>query len=208
MRLPFYHLNLYFMALELNLDLKLTKKDNELQLAIFDCTGEYVPTLNDTGFGAPNPELTDVTSSSLQITFPDGTVYTYDTSAILPDVSGQWQYLTYTGITGQTEGAFVDGYYVFNYTVNTATETFTFEAHKLFCNNIDCVISNKYADFSFPVCQPCEGEQAADLCELNLMWGQLQALKAQACLGLIDRFNNTLGILQTYTNVDTNCNKC
>jgi hypothetical protein len=196
------------MALELNLDITLTLKDDALQLAIFDCTGEYVATLNETGFGTPNPELTDVTSSSLDITFPDGTVYTYDTTTILPDVSGQWQYLTYTDITGQTEGSFVDGHYQFVYTVNTATETFTFEAHKLFYNNVCCCISNKYADFSFPVCDPCEGEPAADLCELNLMWGMLQALQAQACLGLTDRFNNTLGILQTYCNVDTNCNKC
>lgn len=196
------------MALELNLDITLTLKDNALQLAIFDCTGEYVLNLNDSGFGTPNPELTDVTSSSLEVTFPDGTVYTYDTTTILPDVSGQWQYLTYTDITGQTEGAFVDGYYLFNYTVNTATETFTFEAHKLFYNNICCEISNAYANFSFPICDPCNGDQAADLCELNTAWGMLQGLKAQACLGLIDKFNNTLGILQTTFNVDTNCDNC
>jgi len=195
------------MALELNLDFELTKKDGELQLAIFDYTGDYISGVNDTGFGAPNPDITDVVDSSLAITFPDGTTVTYVSTTILPEMTGVWQYLTSADITG-TAGAFVDGLYKILYTVNTATESFTFTADKLFYPTICCWLDQQFAAFSFPICTPCEGEQAADLCELLMAWGMLESLKAQACLGLTDKFNNTLTLLNKIMNVDTNCNNC
>lgn len=195
------------MTLELNLDFELTKKDGELQLAIFDCTGDYILGLNDTGFGVPNIEIANIVDTSLDITFPDGTTQTYVSTAILPEMTGIWQYLTYTDITGTT-GGFVDGQYKIVYTVNTATETYTFTANKLFYPTIECWLKSQFANFSFPICTPCDGEEAADLCELLMAWGMLEGLKSQACLGLTDKFNNTLGLLNNIMNVDTNCNNC
>lgn len=84
-----------------------------------DGTGPYDATLNPYGWGVGNIELSEVTSSGLTVTSPNGIVYgPYDILATLPNLDGTTLTVDVTDILDSGEGeAYSDGYWQFDWTV-------------------------------------------------------------------------------------------
>jgi hypothetical protein len=192
--------------LKLDLDISMTRKDGELQLALFDCTGIYDATINPTGFGAPNLDIANISVSTLQIVFPCGEVYNIDSSAFLPNLDGQYIYLTFQQVTGNA-GQYVDGEYTFTYiieddTVPTAVR-YTYEESKFFYCNIECCIKNKAANIDLNACECEEATQTIE--ETSLAWIGLKSLQSQVCLGQMVNAKETLLYLQKICNINLDC---
>jgi len=192
--------------LELDLDISMTRKDGVLQLCLFDCTGIYDSVLNPTGFGAPNLDILNISTSTLQIVFPCGNVYNMDASAFLPNMLGEFIYLDYVAVTG-TDGQFIDGEYTFTYIIEDDTlptaVRYTYEEGKFFYCNVDCCVKNLAASIDLNACDCDSGQEAIE--ESLLAWTGLKSLESQICLGQTLRANETLLHLQKICNINTAC---
>jgi hypothetical protein len=195
--------------LELKLDIQLVRKDDILQLSIFDCTGEYDAVANPTGFGTPNLEIADITAVTLDITFPDGTVYNLDASSYLPNVDGTFIYLTYNDVTGNG-GTFPDGKYEFTYTVTDNTTPtpveYTQDLTEYFYNTVECCLQQKAAALKLEDCN-CDGSKN-EIEEVSMGWIALQALCSQVCLEQYENADESLEFIQKICNIDTVCSNC
>lgn len=140
------------MALELNMS-EIQSNDN-VTIQITDTAGDYDAGSNTTGWGSPNPAVTDIVGSStttvgkyhLKLDFTvytpsntDGTAYTqidlYDefgpfastddlVYALTPDK------LVYSGTAmGDSTDQFDDGWYEVTYTITNASDDSTYDSH-------------------------------------------------------------------------------
>jgi hypothetical protein len=193
-----------------NLDINLVCNNGELQLEVFDCTGSYDDPLNTGGFGVPNADITEVTSTILQVVFPDGTVYTLDTSADLPNIQGDTLYFTYEQVTG-VPGTFPDGKYSFMYTVVTdeggTQNVYNWEYTGLFFPTIKCWVKSELVNLDLAKC--CNFDPTyKEIREILFVSTLLDALSVHACQGDVYKFDDTLNTLYLYKQNNFDCKTC
>lgn len=159
----------------LQLGLHICQSSNCKQLTISETTGTYNVDTNPGGWGAPNlPLPTDPTLNAIiEITAPDGTVYTFDKSDIgpnfpFPDPTGLEEMVfnynggivgNYTNPTGVV--AFPDGYYAIKYTITylkgiTPVTLFTNQSIILTCQTRCCVDKLFHAASQTKECADCD----------------------------------------------------
>ena len=91
------------MALEL--DISACPKHGCHSIILNETTGAYDATLNNTGWGAPNPLTSDPTTWSIIITLPDETIVTITDPVGLPTADDSLEYeitLAALGLTSST----------------------------------------------------------------------------------------------------------
>lgn len=119
--------------------------------SITDATGAYNASTNPTGWGAPNPDISDVQSAYVKVTLPDGTFYTADVSATLPNLTEvPFIFLpTMMGLTATDQ--IPDGVYLIEVIYSGINSTggvpFTIQSsqQELFKCNAQCCVNKKMA---------------------------------------------------------------
>ena len=146
-------------------------------------TGFFVTTFNEGGYGAPNPELTDVTSVEIDVTTPGATVpKTIIAGSPLPSDKCETFTLTPTllGTTGVPDGRYVITYRVIGSQGGnpfTITETI----QKAFHCNLECLIDKEIAKVP-KLRRECKFDQIDNIELLNIF---LQGAQDAACCGRI-----------------------
>jgi hypothetical protein len=191
------------MALVLKFDI--CQSGNCKKLTMRETTGLYSASVNTTGWGSPNHELTDVNSATLTITKPDSTTSTIDlTTHGFPTDNTYYEYpfdSTYLG--DATAAEIPDGVYKFVYTVVAAGTTYTTTVLKLLHCQIECCVHGMFADIQDPECD-CATDKLADARKAFVL---LQGLKYAASCGQKDAFAGLLEILNRLC-TNSNCTTC
>lgn len=202
----------------LQLGIHLCQTSNCKTIKFSETTGEYNASSNPGGWGTPNPEVGDVTSTVVSFTLPSGTISTFDSAelgvlnpfAAFPDDTGTLEVsLTMANFGGAATSAFEDGVYSITYTVNglvngvdtyTATVTQTFF---LTCQ-IRCCIDKMFHLASQADCTDCKPEKLNNALEAE---SYLKAAEFAAACGKIEMAKKHLAKAQWICN-SKNCTNC
>ena len=200
------------MALTLNFTVT-ERGDNKL-LTVTDTTGVYNGVTNLTGWGAPNPAVTDVDATpdtlTLDIVFTgsDGSVTSYDTVELYTEFGPfttvadlvfplDCTMLLDDGVAiGTADDEFPDGLYQITYSWRKGqggTETDT-EATAL----IDGVVKNAIYELlrTIPTKYECEDSHEGDILDIIFTKGYYDAMIATAVVGREDSVINQLLVLE------------
>lgn len=201
----------------LQLGIHLCQTSNCKTIKFSETTGEYNASSNPGGWGTPNPEVGDVTSTVVAFTLPSGTISTFDSAelgvlnpfAAFPDDTGTLEVsLTMANFGGAATSAFADGVYSITYTVNgdvgvntyTATVTQTFF---LTCQ-IRCCIDKMFHLASQADCTDCKPEKLNNALEAE---SYLKAAEFAAACGKLEMAKKHLAKAQWICN-NKNCTNC
>ncbi len=182
-------------------------------LSFTEITGAYSATDNSTGWGTPNPEITDASSAELTIVTPNNNTYTFDLFAtgFYPTSTESNEFPISYGDLGFST-TLEDGEYTFTYTVDTIstdgekdpTYTTYTKTKKFYVTcNIECCINKLLLNLEDVHCD-CNKEARSKYLEAFAL---LQAFKhASACgrLGTASELFNEL--TKICSNVD--CKTC
>jgi len=151
------------MALQVNIKARI---DSCKDIIVTDITLPYSAG-NTEGYGTPNPDITDITSATITITYPDGTQDIIDETSNLPSiVTGE---IVFPAITPTTVA---DGLYTITYSVtgSQSGNPFTSEKTIKFINlcNIRCCLDNKWSSY-ISTCDRCV-EMDTSLLEAEMLY--------------------------------------
>ena len=143
----------------LGIDFCVTQQPACKYLKFKDETGVYDAVYNTTGYGTPNPAVSDALTATLVVTLPDGTV----TSVInlfplnMPDTSGIEIYIT-NAMLGLGTASLPNGIYTWTYTV-TGNDGSAFSSTKTIKTFVDCqaqcCIDKMFAKVELSTCDCC-----------------------------------------------------
>jgi len=166
------------MALSLNFDLCVINACKQIRFT--EITGFYGST-NTGGWGTPNPSVSAMTTATLEITNPDGVVYTgnlFVTSLFPTDDIGISYDIPLALIGSPT--SIEDGQWKFVYTVTDGVTTYTKTIYKYFYCNSECCVTQMLANLDLS-CDCCKDSDSYK--NYILAWTQLQSLKKAAACG-------------------------
>jgi hypothetical protein len=162
-------------------------------LTITDLT--YLYSVDNTGgWGAPNTELADIVSATINVITPSNDSYTID---ILTEIQAQSQ-ITIDPLQIGMVDVIEDGVYRFYININIGTEEspeyVSYEETKLFYCNIGKEVHKMIGNFNLDgCCKPCAKNNPYD--KMLLTWSYFLTLQNAACCGKIDTFNKLLTTL-------------
>lgn len=182
------------MALVPKIDVCFDCCDNKI--IITDVTGDYNATTNTGGWGSPNNVTSDVSTSVISITDPNGNV-TSHTLASLPDSTAT---LTAADlVSGAT--VLTDGQYFFTWTITMSDASiFTAYANPFSTCVVENCVTDKVADFD-PDCG-CNDSSFATMKYVTTF----ESLKAAISCGKTNKANSLFTELQSMCN--NNCQDC
>ena len=192
----------------LQLQFEVFQSNDCTQFTFKDTTGIYNAISNPTGWGAPNEDITLVsTPITLDITLPDGiTTYQVDlvtTNPLFPVDQPPDELLLDASYIGGNAGDLIpDGVYTFLYTVTALGGTYTQTLVTGFTCQVCCCVQSMLKSIRSG-CDCCDND-LMQIMEAQLI---LAGLQCQLACGNIDQFNNTLNVLQRICKI-SNCDKC
>jgi len=145
----------YIFVLMLEPKIKSCLKDCE-SLTIKDITGFYDVTLNETGWGTPNINKSDLTEATLTIVTPTQTYEENVLETIQDSVFSTYDIFTYTS------DSLTDGIYKF--TLKLITEDNEYEVsitHFVYCN-VECCVDKLGSKLAIQSCDPCKDTDKLD----------------------------------------------
>ena len=173
------------------------KRCDEIQFT--DITGDYDASTNTGGWGTPNTERADVTSSFLTVEDSNGAIYTVDITADV--IAGTTEICIPSSSFGIT-GDFADGIYVFTWTVSDAVAQYV-QCREvfLFCQ-AKCKVKKLIAGIDSSSCK-CDNNSTD---RALLAYAMLLGLEYAACCYKIEKFND---LLQAICDIsESNCKNC
>jgi len=175
------------------------------ELTFVDLTGDYNNSDNTGGWGFPNDGRGDVTASALNITDPNNVVYAID---ITTEVQNDQAVTVLPSQIGLAAGSAIpDGVYYIEWTITTASSYSTPKSFFFYCNTATAV-NNLIATLDIDCgCDPCAGKPNNELDKALLAWTYLLALKAAACCGKVDKFQDLIDIIDRLTDPEQ-CKNC
>ena len=201
----------------LQLGIHLCQTSNCKTIKFSETTGEYNASSNPGGWGTPNPEVGDVTSTVVAFTLPSGTISTFDSAelgvlnpfAAFPDDTGTLEVsLTMANFGGAATSAFADGVYSITYTVNgnVGVNTYTATVTQTFFLNcqIRCCIDKMFHLASQADCTDCKPEKLNNALEAE---SYLKAAEFAAACGKLEMAKKHLAKAQWICN-NKNCTNC
>ena len=148
------------------LEIRHNFEGDKTSVYIYDTTCAYDATNNDTGWGTPNPEVSDATEATAEITIPDVTTpVTIDLFSTLPNNDGTGLQITASQL-GLEE--IPDGIWKVKYSVTVTGFGTPFESECFFlldCN-VRCCISKRAEKVSV---DPCTNEFDCKTFELQAL---------------------------------------
>jgi hypothetical protein len=186
--------------LELNINVCLS---SSCRWFIFsETTGAYNVTTNPTGWGTPNPDLTDVTSCTLLVTDPNANETTFDlfSTTLYPNTDSS---VTYNLINTDFNitGDLTDGIWTFTYTCETPEGTYTVTKKRLVACSIKCRIEALKLKIRESDCG-CDEEFILKVAKLELL---LDAAENAASCGYETRVTNLLDMINKLLAKKCNC---
>jgi hypothetical protein len=135
------------MSLQLSFNICQTSDCKKLQFS--DLTGSY--NCNGVGFGGSNPEISGVTSATLNITFPNTeAVLSIDLlEAGFPTTNPALKHIIYSS----PEFIITDGFYIFEYIVVIDGVEYISKKYKLLHCEVDCCLSKMKAKIAERSCR-------------------------------------------------------
>ena len=186
------------------LDLKFTICQKQCDELLFtDTTGDYVAVTNEGGWGAPNLDRANVTSSFLNILGPDGVLLIIDITA---DVIAGTLEICITSALAGLSGDFADGIYEITWTVSDATTQYQECVEEfLFCQ-AKCKVDKLIAGLELAdcCCTNKSGNTTAD--NVLLAFTLLKGLESAACCYKITKFNDLLAAIDAISKIT--CKNC
>lgn len=158
-----------------------------------DETGRYTSS-NVSGYGTPNPELSDFTSATVEVTAPDGNNYTVNVFPTLPanDCTFYKIYNTDLGL-GSTD-SIPDGLYYFNYTIEGPTYIETATRYVMLDCNVECCVNKLAAKVETCGCDSKSLQAFSDA------WDMLMAMRNAMACGKTSQASEILTYLQGICN--------
>ncbi len=172
-----------------------------------DITGDYVVTVNESGWGAPNIDRSDVVTSTLTITDPNSIVYVIDITTEVQ--AGTLDIKILSNQLGlATDADIPDGIYKVQWDVIDAITTYT-ECNEVF---LYCVASEKVDKLIANLAAPdigcsCDGTLDSSTSKALLAFTLLKGLESAACCYKISKFQNFLDAINTLADTE-NCKNC
>jgi hypothetical protein len=192
------------MALQLNISA--CPKHGCHSIILNETTGAYDVTLNDTGWGAPNPLVSDPTTWSIIVTLPDETIVTITDPVGLPTADDALEYEITLSALGLTSSTIPDGLYTIEYTATISGTVHTSGTkYFLFTCNLDCCVNKMFAKIATLTDCACDSTVIKNALYAHAL---LMGLKASAGCGDTTSINSLLTKLNTicgFTDGDCGC---
>lgn len=203
LKFPCYFL--YIPAMALVPKISAHVEDNCKTLVIRDITGAYNASTNTGGYGTPNPNIGDVTGSTLIITVPSSnTPITINNPVGLPTLDSTFKYKVPANILSPIS----DGIYKIEFRVKVGDDTYTYgERYFFFTCNVECCIFKMYAKIATIIDCSCDNNIIKNALYASTL---LEGLKASKDCGDISAINNILNKLTELCNLsgqDCGCGK-
>lgn len=212
------------MALELKFNL--CQSSTCTRLVFTDQTGAYNAITNTTGYDelaeiVANPATTDFETAELEITTPDNSVYTFDTTGSLisgpfydplfpgdtfPNADPEIEYYIGASDLGYGSGKLKDGIYKAVYTIQIGgdlPQTYTVTKYFLFTCLAECCVDKLYAKIT----PDCDCEKDSKLQTAIKADGYLCAAKSALACGKINLAIQLLKKVE-YICANLNCKCC
>jgi hypothetical protein len=190
------------MALELNIQICTSGCSSFL---FSELTGAY-STVNTTGWGAPNPEIVDAVSATLEITTPSEITYTFDLYDDFPTTDSTQSYEVTGSVLGMSD-SLTDGKYTFVYTVVTEDDesvqtTYSITKQLFTICSVECCVNRMLLDIEDLNCD-CNKVAKDKYLEAYTL---LLALKHASTCGNEDTVNDLLTTINKLCT--SNCKNC
>ena len=197
------------MALSLKLSSSIV---NYTSLNLADASGVYDVSLNPTGWGAPNPELSTVDAALLYITLPNGSEVIVD---IIADLGIDFSTATTTDLVynipysllSGTDGLMPDGVYSITYSIEIDHDFFTSDAVIMTYYVVQESVYNRIKLIpQYYTCSDCNNQFVKETSTIFML---LQALIASSQYSNTVRFEEILAGLTDIMSFDSsNCTSC
>lgn len=169
---------------------------------VFDKSGVYDPTLNPTGYNAPNISTSDVDTAVLDVLYAGATVpVTINVYSDLPSTNVDGAYQVNASDLGLTEmpPGLTRVTYTITGTFGGDPFTYTVTALVLFDCELECCVSQKLIAAATAViggdcCNECKDDKVNNALFLEAV---LEGARAATCCGLVDVVNTNVEYLQT-----------
>jgi hypothetical protein len=164
-------------------------------LYISEATGAY--SASNLGGWGNGTDIADVDETHLIITFPDGTtVVDIEDPTGIPTVTTTFEYEVTAAVLGGTTIA--DGLYQIEYTVLIGATTYTTgKRYYIFTCNLDCCVSNMFANIA--QLEDCN-------CNSNVISNARYAASLLRGLKALKNCGTVTGITSLFTKLNTICN--
>lgn len=192
------------------LKIKACISKNCTTISLSETTGIYDGILNITGYGYPNIEKTDIISSSIIITLPDGNLVPIINPIGLPSSDPNLSYEIPFSILNASYSKIPDGLYKITYNLvsnETPEVTYTTSEYFLFTCNIECCIAKLYSQITTSTDCSCDSHIIKNALYASTLMKGLKANKGNcgnitAINNLLKELNNICGSLSE----DCDCN--
>lgn len=152
------------------------------EITLLDATGSYDVTLNPTGWGAPNPETSDITAAILRISNSSLVASVdYDFFADIADYLSGGLTLSMLDLIGSEIAP--DGYYTFSVIITAGGTDYSYTSHQSFFCLSKCCALQKFSEITLPLCK-----DQAKLMEMAEMMVLFDGMYWAACCGNEARF--------------------
>lgn len=193
------------MAFEVNFTI--SENCNCKQLTFVDTTGTYNVSSNPTGWGTPNPDITDAHYGELEITSPAGVVTIIDVvgTGDFPNGGNTASLVILNTDLGYTEDEKLpDGVWKFKLTYGESSITDVIGSTtvwKMFLCQAKCCVANMFAALPVTECN-CDSSKLDNAIFADRM---LTALKYAAQRGDTSKFTNLLTLVNNLCSDDCGC---
>lgn len=197
------------MALEIDFDICISNSCKAMTFT--ELTGAFSAT-NATGWGAPNPITSTITTALLQITDPGNSIYTIDLLAQgFPTSNSNLEYSIPFSSIGLGTGTVTDGqwkflYYIVDTADPTSAVTYMAAHNFLFYCNSQCCVTNMLADIDADDCD-CNIENTRRIDNYRKAKTFLASLIHAARCYQVTKFNNIKSIVDKLCQ-NSGCETC
>lgn len=170
-------------------------------------TGTYNASINTTGWGAPNPLISDVSTAVLTVKRADGNSYDIDVKSLYGFPSDDVNFIVsipYESIGYTTGDKIPDQIMTFTYTVTmNNSDVYVSVVYKPFTCSVKCCVDTLLSNVDL-CCDECANKT---LNKWISAWALYQGLLQSACEGNIPNFNNQLAQLNKMCKT-SGCSSC
>lgn len=180
-------------------------ENNCKTLVIRDITGEYDANDNPGGYGAPNPEIGDVTGSSLIITIPSSnTPITITNPVGLPTLDSDFEY----EVSESTLSPIPDGIYKIEFIVSVGDTDYTYgPRYFVFTCNTKCCVAKLYVKIASSVNCDCNSKELKNAIYADALLSGIEANKDCGDMSAVNNILNKLTEACGLTGQDCGCKK-
>lgn len=197
----------------LDLKISIQKASDCTKLTVLDKTGIYNANTNPGGYGAPNPELAEVTAAKIDVTYPGASAaISLDVFPGLPNVTDTGFDITLTnlGITGES---LPDGLYIVTYVIdgtqviggNNVPFSASITCSIVILCTAECCVDTAIVELARLSCDCKTNKPRIE--QILLADVLLDAAHSDACCGRTECFDKTIDLITSLCN-NTNCNTC